>query len=248
MEEELQKEEVDELAMTASESVDETKGTSGETNTPSDEGKKSRRAKRSDIIFYTVMAVLFVTIIGLRLWVSNAFGRVEVSGTSMCQTLQDGDILTMNLIKDGKGLERGDIIVINVSEYDLKDSKGNAINFLIKRLIAVEGDKVKCTDGQISICYAGTEEYVLLDEPYAYYGGWAGKDQTDYDFREYTVGEGEIFFLGDNRLNSVDSRYQEFGGSHLNGKLYKATDVQGVVSQWAVDNKAFFDILFFWWK
>ena len=75
-----------------------------------------------------------------------------------------------------------------------------------------------------------------------------GRDETDYDFHEYTGGEGEIFFLGDNRLNSVDSRYQEWGGSHLNVALYKATDVQGVVSQWAVDNKEFLDILFFWWK
>ena len=206
------------------------------------------RRKRSDAIFYTIIAVLFVALIGFRVWVNNALGRVEVSGSSMCQTLQDGDTLTMKLVKEGKGLERGDIIVVNVGKYGLKDSKGNSIDFLIKRLIAVEGDKVKCTDGQISICYAGTDEYVPLDEPYAYYGGVPGRDETDYDFHEYTVGEGEIFFLGDNRLNSVDSRYQEWGGSHLNGALYKATDVQGVVSQWAVDNKEFLDILFFWWK
>lgn len=212
------------------------------------DGSKKHGSNRSDYIFYIVMAVLFIAIIGFRIWVSNALGRVEVSGSSMCQTLQDGDRLTMNLVKDGKGLERGDIIVVNVSSYHLKDSQGVSINFLIKRLIAVEGDKVKCTDGQISICYAGTEEYVLLDEPYAYYGGLPGRDKSDYDFKEYTVGEGEIFFLGDNRLNSVDSRYQEWGGSHLNGTLYKATDVEGVVSQWAVDNKDFLDILFFWWK
>ncbi len=223
MEEELKREGVDEPALP-----------------PTADGRK----KRSGYAFYVVIGVIIVLILGFRIWFSNSFGRVEVSGASMNQTLQDGDVLFMRLIHDGKGLERGDIVVVDVSDYDVS-SAGNKVSFIIKRLIAVEGDRVKCKDGKISICYAGTEEYVLLDEPYAYYDGVTGKDAYDYDFKEYTVGEGEIFFLGDNRHNSVDSRYQEAGGSHLNGALYKATDVYGVVSQWAVDNRELLDMLFF---
>ena len=56
---------------------------------------------------------------------------------------------------------------------------------------------------------------------------------------------GEIFFLGDNRLNSCDSRYQEYGGSHLKDKLYKATDVYGVVPEWALEHQEILAKIFF---
>ena len=146
----------------------------------------------------------------------------------------------MRYVDDGEGLERGDVIVVYVGDYE--ECKGIEGGYLIKRLIALEGDKVKCHDGQISICYAGTTDYVPLDEPYAYYS-----NQEIYDFQgqEYEVGEGEIFFLGDNRNNSCDSRYKEFGGSHLVGHLYKATDVYGVVPDWAIKHSETLEKLFF---
>ena len=49
-------------------------------------------------------------------------------------------------------------------------------------------------------------------------------NKAAYDFAEYTVGKDEIFFLGDNRCNSLDSRYQE-GFSALSDRLYKEEDV-----------------------
>ncbi len=190
------------------------------------------REKSSGYLFYIVIAVLMLLVLGLRVWWTHSFGVVEVDGQSMMRTLEHGDELLMQFVRDGKGLKRGDVIVVKTSHYEeVKDVDGNQIDFLIKRLIAVEGDKVKCKDGQIEICYAGTSEYLPLDEPYAYYDG----NMTLYDFQEYVVEEGEIFFLGDNRLHSHDSRYKD-GGSHLND-LYKVTDVYGVVPEWAIEHK-----------
>ena len=201
-----------------------------ENETEEAEKEKSPK-KKSGSLLYTIIAVLSVLILGVRIWWVNSFGIVQVDGNSMLQTLEDGDQLLMQFVHDGRGLKRGDVIVVNTGGYtEVKDEAGNQINFLIKRLIAVEGDKVRCTDGEIEICYAGTENYVPLFEPYAYYDG----SKATYDF-EYVVGEGEIFFLGDNRLHSLDSRYNE-NGSHLS-HLYKATDVYGIVPQWAMDNQ-----------
>ena len=90
-----------------------------------------------------------------------------VDGSSMYKTLEHGEKLLMRYVENGEGLERGDVIVVYVGDYEeCSNIKGG---YLIKRLIAIEGDKVKCMDGQISICYAGTNEYVPLEEPYAYY-------------------------------------------------------------------------------
>jgi signal peptidase I len=108
-------------------------------------------------------------------------------------------------------------------------------------LIAKEGDKVRCENGRLEICYAGTQEFVLVDEPYAHY-----KDRNAYDFAEYTVGEGEVFFLGDNRNESKDSRYYDYpNGSHLKDSLYKMDNVVGYLPDWAYENKEILERIFF---
>ena len=189
---------------------------------------------------YIVLALMLFLALFFRFWWTNNYGGVVVDGSSMYKTLIDGEKLLMRYVEDGEGIERGDVIVVNVGDYEECD--GIEGGFLIKRLIAIEGDKVKCTDGQISICYAGTTEYVPLDEPYAYY---SNPNVYDFQDQEYEVGEGEIFFLGDNRNNSCDSRYKEWGGSHLKGKLYKATDVYGVVPEWAIKYSETLEKIFF---
>ena len=62
---------------------------------------------------------------------------------------------------------------------------------LVKRVIGLPGDTVVLEDGQVSV------NGVPLDEPYA---------RLDQDDGEYTVPEGELFVMGDNRGNSADSR------------------------------------------
>ena len=192
--------------------------------------KPYKRTKLTDVLFYVLLAAAFVGIFHFRAWWVNHYGGVAVVGNSMQQTLQSGDELFVQFHKDGAKAERGDIIVVYVGDYEECSSMRQP--YIIKRLIAVEGDKVRCTDGQVEICYAGTQDYVLLQEEYAYYG----KNKSAYDFAEYTVGENEIFFLGDNRSydgSSIDSRYQE-GKSHLT-YLYQVKDIYGIVPSWALN-------------
>ena len=186
-----------------------------------------------------------LAVVCVRQYFASNYGGVVVDGASMNNTLADKQQLLMEYVDDGREAERGDIIVLDVSkhpeiiEYNKRHPK-NQVSFLIKRLIAIEGDAVMCTDGQISIRYAGETEWVLLDEPYAYY-----TNRAAYDFESpYVLGEGEIFFLGDNRNNSKDSRYKE-GYSHLEDSLYTFDEIYGIVPDWAVKYRKIFKFLLF---
>ena len=207
--------------------------------------QQKEREYRSNYLFYCFLALLLLAVIGFRVYWNKNVGGVVVDGNSMCQTLYSGEKLLM--LRKTSGMERGDIIVVDVQHYDeiKAENAGKPesaqVQYLIKRLIAVEGDKVKCEDGQVYLWEAGTSGYVPLDEPYAYYVN--AEKKAEYDFGEYVVGEGEIFFLGDNRCNSLDSRFNE-SGSHLN-RLYKASDVWGIVPEWAVENQAILEKIFF---
>ena len=182
------------------------------------------KSRRSTTIFYCVLALIVVAALGFRIYWTNTFGGVYVDGNSMYPTLHSGDEL---LMKYGGDAERGDVIVVDVRSYGDEYDFGNT-QFLIKRLIAVEGDAVYCEDGEVYIRYAGTTEFVPLDEQYI-------PDGEIYSFGPYEVGTDEIFFLGDNRLNSKDSRYKE-GLSHLDC-LYKESDIYGIVPEWALKYK-----------
>jgi len=203
------------------------------------------KERDSNFRFAAILLVLFILLISFRIWWVNSYNGVIVNGDSMQKTLQDNDSLLMSLVKKDGQAKRGDVIVVDVSGYEECSSVTNG--FLIKRLIAIEGDKLYCQDGQIYICYQGSEEYVELNEPYAYYGA-NDANKHRYDFDTYEVGEGEVFFLGDNRSwegSSIDSRYREKHGSHLENSLYKQADIYGVVPSWAIEYKTWLEKIFF---
>ena len=83
---------------------------------------------------------------------------------------------------------------------------------LVKRLIGLPGDKIEGKDGVVS------RNGVFLDEPYAEH---IGPSFHDLDrFGPVTVAADQIFVLGDNRDNSLDSRLDGFG-------QVKLSDIQG---------------------
>lgn len=216
---------------------------------------------RSNVRFYTVIFIIVMLFLLVGSFFTSNFGFVQVDGRSMVNTLWDGEYLLSYRMWSTKQLKRGDVIVVYVGDYPEIQAENagkkelEKTKYLIKRLIALEGDIVRCEDGQISICYAGTydentprEEYVFepLDESgYAYYDSYETK--MHYDFKEeYVVESGEIFFLGDNRGNSLDSRYNE-GYSHLD-RLYKAKDVTAIVPDWAIKHQDVIRKLLLWNK
>ncbi len=154
-----------------------------------------------DFAFNIAEAIVFV-LLALILVLTFLLRHTAVSGTSMLNTLYDGDrLIISNLFYQPK---TGDIIIFDGknSGYDEKDTA----KILVKRVIAVEGDTVEIIDGVVFVNGNALDEseYVLWDLEGEINGSRYYPTIDDMDL--ITVPEGEIFVLGDNRGNSKDSR------------------------------------------
>ena len=122
--------------------------------------------------------IIIVVVILIRTFIGTP---VRVNGTSMVPTLKEGEVLYLN--KLNKSFDQEDIVVID------KKVEGSAI---IKRIIGMPNDKIKCSNGVI---FTNQEKY---EDNF-------GSGETS-DFDEITLGDDEYFVLGDNRIVSKDSR------------------------------------------
>ncbi len=113
---------------------------------------------------------------------------LQISGTSMTDSLQDEDIV---VALNSSGYETGDIIAFYFNN-----------NILVKRVIAVPGDWVDIDEeGNVYV----NEE--LLEEPYV-----TDKALGDCNITlPYQVPDGRCFVMGDHRATSIDSRNTAVG-------------------------------------
>lgn len=151
-------------------------------------------------IFREIMGfVLYVAVVvGVTFLIITYVGqRTYVSGSSMENTLSDGDNLIVDKItyrfSDPK---RFDIIVFPF-RYEEKV-------YYIKRIIGLPGETVQIIDGDI---YINDE---ILYESY----GREVMRHAGLAAEKITLGEDEYFVLGDNRNDSTDSRDPNVGVIH----------------------------------
>ncbi len=158
-----------------------------------------------------LIAVIFATF--ARTYVVQAF---KIPTGSMEQNLLIGDHILVNkflyggrvgaverLLLPGRDVERGDVVVFKFPEDPTRD--------FIKRCVALSGDEIEIRD---KVLFVNGEE--VGESGYAYHADeriypnsvFLPDDYSERDnYGPTVVPEGQLFFLGDNRDNSNDSRF-----------------------------------------
>ena len=170
-----------------------------------------------------VLVVALVVALGIRTYVLQQF---YISGPSMETTLyQPNRVLVNKLSYRLHDVNRGDVVV-----FDRVTSNGESIQHddLIKRVIGLPGEKIF-----ISKCVVYVNK-VALKEPYLDSRDTEQEDLNERcrqpEMAELVVPAKQVFVLGDNRPQSMDSRM--FGSVDKNRIVGRAFVVLWPLSRW----------------
>lgn len=168
--------------------------------------KKSEKRKKYKSLASTILLLIAAPLLAIFI-TSHVFHSYEVDGASMETTLQNGDRLIVyklpKTIANITGNEyiphRWDVIIF---DRPAEIAAPNSVKHLIKRVIALPGERVVVKDGVVTVYNNENPNGFNPDNGQPYTNGF---DRTVGNV-DVTVGANEIFVLGDNRNNSTDSR------------------------------------------
>lgn len=226
-------------------------------------------ARRSHGAFARELAIVLVIVLGLSFLVKTFLVQpFSIPSQSMQNTLLVGDrILVSKFTPQHSALHRGDVIVFsqpttwgttttstNIFKRSAKDALiGVGIlpggpEHLVKRLIGLPGDHVVCCNAQDQITINGTAITETYLPPSTKSDSAASEVPPRFDL---VVPAGKVWVLGDNRGDSLDSRYHDHGTHGVNGSV-PISDITGqvVAIAWPInrigaipdDSKVFADV------
>jgi signal peptidase I len=153
------------------------------------------QGRRLAVTAWVLGALGLVLVIASVLWLRTGYVLSSVSSESMRPTYDIGDRIVAERVGADE-VRRGDVVLYTASER-YQDAA------VIQRIIGVGGDRIVCCEG--TGMGMGRERITVngkpVSEPYVKEGVANGGPPYTA-----TVPEGRLFLLGDNRMNSRDSR------------------------------------------
>ena len=156
---------------------------------------------RDSLWFIAMIIIVFVLF-------RYVIGLSAIGGQSMEPTLHNGDIVIY--LRPVPQYEPGDIVSVRIPSG----------KFYVKRVVAVGGDEVDVYGG---VLYVDGEQ---ADDPHA---SGATVEEEGAVIYPYKVRENNYFVLGDNRENSVDSRFfGEVNRRQIKGRIVLVIGKDGI--------------------
>jgi signal peptidase I len=168
----------------------------------------------------SIVGVLASALILAFCLINFVFQSYQVDGPSMQTTLQNNDHLIVWKVPKtiakltGRAYipNRGDVIIFN----EPGSAVGGVDKQLIKRVIALPGERITVKDSLVTVYNKDYPNGFNPDRTLPY-GNVIKESPGNVDL---TLKDGEVFAMGDNRTNSLDSRvFGPVSSSQIVGKL-----------------------------
>lgn len=189
--------------------------------------EKEKKTLKEEIMswVWTILGAIAIALL-IRAFIAEP---IRVDGTSMTNTLQNGEIVLVSKLDYRFGsMQRNDVVICRYpGRVNWSANIGAAVSLenytlFVKRLVALPGDTVEIKGGHL---YVNDE---LVPDP-------EKQGSRPYDFAKITLDEDQYFVIGDNRQTSHDSRASDVGpisASAIMGKvkcvLFPLNKIRGV--------------------